>query len=139
MLALQSWLGLRARADPEGPRPGDVGRLVVEVTIPDGCHIESHEPGDPFLVPTVLELDAIDGVAIGAVQYPADEIVTFDWSPTTLRVYTGTVRLVAPFEVSVKAAGGRRRLIGRVRYQGCTETLCYPPAVQEVTASLQVV
>jgi hypothetical protein len=26
-----------------------------------------------------------------------------------------------------------------VRYQGCTEALCYPPAEQEVTVSLDVV
>ena len=139
MLALQSWLALRARVEPEELAPGEAGRLVVEVTIPEGCHIESYEPSEPFLIPAALALEDVDGVAMGRVAYPPDEVETFDWSPTVLKVYRGTVELTAPFEVAAGATPGRRRVTGRMGYQGCTETLCYPPAEQEVTAFLQVV
>jgi hypothetical protein len=33
----------------------DIGSLlVVEAEIPPGCHIETHEPSEPFLVPAEL-------------------------------------------------------------------------------------
>jgi len=139
MLGLDSWLRTTARTEPATLPPGQKGRLVVEVTVPDGCHIEAREPGEPFLIPTALEFESVDGVTIGPVEYPPGDVERFDWSPVVLRVYRGTFELRAPIEVSVGAARGRRRVVGRVRYQGCTQTLCYPPAVQEVTASLGVV
>jgi len=100
---------------------------------------ETYEPSEPFLIPAALALEDVDGVAMGRVAYPPDEVETFDWSPTVLKVYRGTVELTAPFEVAAGATPGRRRVTGRMGYQGCTETLCYPPAEQEVTAFLQVV
>ena len=38
------------------PRGGE-GRLVVTVRVPEGCHVQSHTPAEPFLIPTTLELD----------------------------------------------------------------------------------
>jgi hypothetical protein len=75
------WLALRAHVEPECLRPGERGVLVVEAEIPPGCHIEAHEPSEPFLVPAELNLEPVEGATIGPVRYPATEDKQFVWSP----------------------------------------------------------
>ena len=117
---LAQWLTLRAHVEPECLRPGERGVLVVEAEIPPGCHIEAHEPSEPFLVPAELNLDPTEGVMIGAVRYPAAEEKRFGWSPAVLRVYEGSVRFEAPVKVEAAVAAGPRTIHGPLRYQGCT-------------------
>ena len=132
------WLKLRARVEPRHLRPGERGTLVVEAEIPAGCHIEAHEPSEPFLVPTELSPDPIEGITTGPVRYPAAKQKRFDWSPAVLRVYEGSVRFEAPVEVDAAAAAGPRTIHGRLRYQGCTPAACLMPATQLVKAKLDV-
>jgi hypothetical protein len=40
----------------------DIGSLLmVEAEIPPVCHIETHEPSEPFLVPAELNLEPVEG------------------------------------------------------------------------------
>lgn len=135
---LSSWLDVRARVEPPVVRPGSVVRLVVDVQIPEGCHVESHTPREPWLIPTVLEVDAAPGVEVGEVAYPPDEVRTFDWSPVALRIYRGTIELTVPVSVGRGSAPGMHTLRGRVRYQGCTEAICLMPAEQPFEVGLTV-
>lgn len=135
---LAEWLELRAWVEPKRLRPGERGTLVVQVGIPPGCHIEAHEPSEPFLVPTELDLDPVEGVTLGPVRYPPAKPKRSDWSPAVLRVYEGSVRLEAPVEVEAAAAAGPRKVRGRLQYQGCTPTACLMPAAQPVEAELEI-
>ena len=136
---LANWLSLAARFEPARLTPGERGRLVVEVRVPDGCHVESHRPSEPFLIPTELFVGEVDGVRVEEVEYPPDEERVLDWSPAVLRVYRGSFELAASVEVSAGAAPGSRSISGRVRYQGCTEAHCLMPAEQSVEATLDIV
>jgi hypothetical protein len=135
---LAQWLKLRARVEPGRLRPGERGTLVVEAEIPAGCHIEAHEPSEPFLVPAELRLDPAEGVTVGAVHYPPARQKQFGWSPAALRVYEGSVRFEAPVEVEAAVAAGPRAIRGRLRYQGCIPAACLMPAMQAVEAKLDV-
>jgi Disulphide bond corrector protein DsbC len=132
------WLALRAHVEPECVRPGERGVLVVEAEIPPGCHIEAHEPSEPFLVPAELRLDPVEGVTVGPVRYPAAEEKRFAWSPAVLRVYQGSIRFEAQVEIITDAAAGPRVIRGRLQYQGCTPAACLMPATQLVEAELEI-
>lgn len=135
---LAEWLELRAWVEPKRLRPGEQGTLVVEVRIPPGCHIEAQEPSEPFLVPTELSPDPIEGVTLGPVRYPPAKLKHSDWSPAVLRVYEGSVRFEAPVEIEAAAATGLRTIRSRLQYQGCTPTACLMPAAQPVEAELEI-
>jgi hypothetical protein len=132
------WLTLRAHVEPECLRPGERGVLVVEAEIPPGCHIEAHEPSEPFLVPAELDLDSVEGVAIGPVRYPAEEEKRFGWSLAVLRVYRRSIRFETPVEIETDAAAGSGVIRGRLHYQGCTPAACLMPATQLVEAELEI-
>lgn len=138
-LDLTNWLSLSARVEPARLRPGERGRLVIEVTVPEGCHVESHDPSEPWLIPTVLGVAAPEGITAGEVDYPEGEERSFDWSPAVLHVYRGTLELSAPVEVARGVSPGSVAVLALLSYQGCTESLCLMPSEQAVEARLEIV
>ena len=126
-----------ARIEPATLAPGARGQLTVTLDIPDGCHIQSHAPREPFLIPTVVEVDPLGDVTLGAPAYPAPVVDRFDWTPVELDVYRGRVDIVVPIEVG-PAAADSARITGRVRYQGCTASACLPPVEHVIEATVEV-
>jgi DsbC/DsbD-like thiol-disulfide interchange protein len=131
-------LRVSARIEPVALEPSGVGTLVADVSIPDGCHIQSHEPGEPFLIPTELRLEPSEGLRIGEIAYPEGTARSFDWTPVVLRIYGGTIRITVPVRVDDDATPGQRRISGTIRYQTCTESLCYPPTERSFIVTLEV-
>jgi DsbC/DsbD-like thiol-disulfide interchange protein len=132
------WPAPSARVEPQRLAPGERGQIVLTIDVPEGCHIQSHVPAEPFLIPTTLDLIGSAGLALGAATYPVGESERFDWTPVVLDVYRGTVEIVVPVQVEAGANPGRRTVSGRVGYQGCTENACLPPAGIGVEVDLEV-
>jgi DsbC/DsbD-like thiol-disulfide interchange protein len=124
--------------EPRRLAPGQRGRIVVTIDVPDGCHIQSHQPAEPFLIPTTLDLDGSAGLALGPATYPVGDMERFDWTPVVLNVYRGAVEIVVPVRVEAGTNPGRRTVSGRVRYQGCTVNACLPPAGTDVEVDLEI-
>ena len=133
-----TWADPTARVEPEIVAAGDEARIVVTIPVPEGCHVQAHRPSEPFLIPTELTLEPREGISIGGITYPAEETKSYDWTPVALDVYRGTVEIVATVEVDAGARPGRRTVSGRVRYQGCTQNACLPPAEQAIAVALDI-
>ena len=112
--------------------------MVVTIDVPGGCHIQSHVPAEPFLVPTTLDLDGSASLSFGAATYPVGDTERFDWTPVVLNLYRGTFEIDVPVKVEAGANPGRRTVSGRVRYQGCTANACLPPAEVGVEVDLEI-
>jgi hypothetical protein len=105
--------------------------VVLTAKIPDGTHIESHQPPEPSLIPTMVEVDGIDQAT---VEYPAPVRKDLGFaSAIELWVYAGAPRFIvrgqAPPEVG--------RVRGRLRYQPCVNGACLPPRTAVWEASLE--
>lgn len=139
MTDLAHWLDLRARVEPAVIPPGGSGTLVVEVDIPEGGHIESNEPPEPFLIPTVLDVKAAPDVRVGPVRYPTPVEKRLDWSPGVLQIFDGAIRIEADLAVVSDAASGVRTINAELKYQGCINGACLPPNSQTVEGAVEVV
>ena len=64
--------------------------VAVAVTLDAGWHVNAHEPLDPFLIPTVLEVASVEGIAVEGIVYPGPETLTTAFSAEPLAVYGGT-------------------------------------------------
>lgn len=132
------WLKVRIFTEPQVLKRGGRGLLTVEINIPEGCHIEAHEPAEEFLKPTQVILDRTEGLAIGQMQYPLSEEKRFDWTDAVLRVYSGTIQTTAPIEVAADVKAGLFKISGLIKYQGCTESMCLQPASQDIEGLLEI-
>jgi hypothetical protein len=99
---------------------------VVELRfrVDPGFHINSHTPHDETLIPTVLQLDAADGLQVQDAGYPAGTPFHLSTGAgETLDVYQGEFRV----RLRITARKGALSLTGGLRYQACDNAACYPP------------
>lgn len=118
-------------------KPGKTARGVIILTIPEGLHVNSNRPNSPYAIPTTVRLSG-RGIKIAGPVFPKGKSRRFEFSKESINVYEGTVRL--PFTVTVPSAyrGNSVSVRAVVRYQACTEEVCYPPRTAEITISARV-
>jgi DsbC/DsbD-like thiol-disulfide interchange protein len=116
---------------------GKTARGVVIVNIPVGLHMNSNRPSSQYAIPTVVQLSA-GGVKLRGVTYPRGVNRKFEFSENAINVYEGTVRF--PFSVTVPRnfKGDVVRVRATVKYQACTNEVCYPPKTKEITITAKV-
>ena len=113
-----------------------VVRTKIPVTILDGFHINSNTPSDEYLIPLKVTWTSLGALEGGQVTFPqAGKITVGDQS---LSVFTGKLELVANFKVSAKAPAGPGIASGKLGYQACDDSKCYPPKSIDISVPYQV-
>jgi thiol:disulfide interchange protein DsbD len=130
---------IRAYVSHASIRPGEAFKLALVTTIRPGFHINSHEPEDEFLVPTVAEFDAAEGIGWEPVFYPIPVWESLTFSEKRVSVYQGTVSMIVVGKVNEDLPPGQISLSGRLRYQPCDDKACYMPETVEFSTALRVV
>lgn len=118
---------------------GRTTQAAVVMDIPNDLHVTSNKLLGKFGVPTVLRIEAPNGVQVSPVSYPRAAVRRFGFSKDQLAVYEG--RTVMRFNVTVPAGyqGDSTELRARLKFQSCTNDTCYPPTTREITMPIQVV
>ena len=73
--------------DTSGALPGGQARIAVVIEIPEGWHINAHEPLDEFLIPTRVTLEPPEGFTVAGMAYPEPLLATFSFSQDKMAVY----------------------------------------------------
>ena len=118
--------------------PGVPVRAVFEAHLPDGYHVNSNAPLEEFLKPTRLELETPAGVSIGAIVYPEASLFKTRFSDEPLAVYEHLFLIGASLDLADDIEPGDHPLTATLRYQACTEKVCYPPATRTAVVTLRV-
>jgi len=107
--------------------------IALNFRVEDGFHVNSHTPKSELLIPTALKLDAVDGVELGQLVYPAGTTYSFSFDPTEkLDVYSGGFTVKLP----VVAKAGEHTITGLLHYQACDHAACYPPKTVPVVIAV---
>ena len=117
---------------------GKPARATVYLTLPGGLHANSNRPNSEYAIPTTVRATSIRGVRIGAVSYPRGQNRKFGFSEAPINVYEGKVPF--GFNVTVPATfkGQSVRVTVTVKYQACTNEVCYAPKSKTVTLNASV-
>ena len=110
---------------------------TVTLSIPGGLHVNSNRPNSQYAIPTSVKVSAT-GAKTGAVTYPRGKNRKFQFSEDTLNVYEGTVSFSFNLTVPAGFKGDVVKVRAVVRYQACTDEVCYPPKSKEVTLTARV-
>jgi hypothetical protein len=116
---------------------GGSARGTITLSVPGGLHVNSRNPNSRYAIPTTVTLSA-KGVKVSAVVYPRGVNRKFQFSEDTLNVYEG--RTSFRFNVTVPAnfKGSTYTVVATVRYQACTDEVCYSPTSKKVTLTGRV-
>jgi len=123
------------KTDQPTARPGDTFDVMVCVRIAGGHHIYStNAVAGPF-TPTTLNLVVPAGLEpVGGWIVPSPAT-----TKTGQRVYTDSLLFRRSLKVRLNTPPGVLSIKGELRYQACTEELCWPPGNIGVSASVAVV
>ena len=116
---------------------GSAARASVVIDIPAGLHINSSRPNSEYAIATSVRISGT-GIKTTPVRYPAGHNRKFTFSETAINVYEG--RTTFPFTVNVPKGfkGETVRIKAIVRFQACTNEVCYPPKSKEITLTAKV-
>jgi DsbC/DsbD-like thiol-disulfide interchange protein len=116
---------------------GRTAKGTVVLRIPKGLHVNSYRPDNKNLIPTKVTVTG-SGVSAYGVTYPPGKKRKFSFSDKPLTVYEGKVY----FGFKVKVPGKYRkrtiRVKAAVRYQACTDEVCYAPKTKTVWITARV-
>lgn len=112
---------------------GRKAKATVVLEIPHDLHTNSNNPGSEYAIPTTVKITPINGVKIGSVIYPRGMNKKFEFSEKALNIYEGKVEFVFDVTVPTSYRKPKVEIKVAVRYQGCTNEVCYPPKTKETT------
>lgn len=118
---------------------GKPAKATVYLAVPAGQHANSHNPNSEYAIATVVRASSSTrGVKVGAVSYPRGRNKKFQFSETAINVYEGRVAFKFNVTVPQNFAGSAVRVNVSVRYQTCTEEVCYAPKTKSITLTAPV-
>jgi thiol:disulfide interchange protein DsbD len=109
----------------------------IEVSIAAGYHVNSNAPHEAYLIPLRLTWTPAP-LEVGAVTFPKARDEKYRFSDQPLSVFTGNFEIATKFKVPADAVGGQAILVGKLRYQACNDTMCFPPKTVEVKLPVEV-
>ncbi len=116
---------------------GAAGKGTIVMSIPSGLHVNSSRPNSRYAIPTTVKISAV-GAKVGGVSYPRGRNRKFGFSEDTLNVYEGRAAFGFNLTVPANFKGSTVKVRAVVRYQACTNEVCYPPKTKEITLTAQV-
>lgn len=117
----------RVVLDVSALRPGDKATLAVELEIKPHYHAQSRTPIDERAIKFDVMMSKHPSLTFGEPVFPAGENKEYP-QLGKLNVYTGTVVVRVPVEVSADAPVGSTTMASKLQYQICDDNVCYPPA-----------
>jgi hypothetical protein len=112
----------------------------LDFRVAPGFHINSNAPKSEFLIPTKLNMDVPTDMALGKIEYPAGQDLSFPFSPEeALNVYTGDFTVKVAVHPLKSVVPGKYVMHGFLRYQACDNGQCFPPKNLPVSFAVKVV
>jgi hypothetical protein len=119
---------------------GGKAPLDIAMRVNKGFHVNSHQPNDELLLPTVVHLNPPDGIVIMNIAYPeAEELALPFAGKDKLSVYSGSFEVTAEVRVAKSVAAGTQRVHGEVRYQACDNRQCFPPKSTPLEFDIKII
>lgn len=112
------------------------GTIVMD--IPAGYHTNSNRPLERFLIATQLQIDAPKGIRVGPIVYPRPLLRSLKFSKNKVSVFEGRTRIRFSVTLPRNYVGNSAELKARLRFQSCSDDLCFPPLTREVKLWLGV-
>ena len=123
----------------DGVHPGASVRAALQVSLPEGLHVQSNKPRDPTLIPTDVKVDAPEGIAVVEVVYPPSTDLKQVGQDQPLAVFERVFHIGVSLTISRSVAPGDVIVPVHLKYQACDATVCYPPAKADSRWTLHVV
>lgn len=120
-----------------GASKGKTARGTIALKIPSGLHVNSYKPNSEYAIPTRVSVEG-SGVNAFGVTYPPGKMRKFSFSDEPISVYEGVAYFGFKVTVPKNYRGNTIRVKANIRYQACTDEVCYAPKTKSVWITARV-
>ena len=118
---------------------GRTANVTLQADIDKGWHIYSLTQGPGGPIPLRIQLlGGADLSLRGAIKAPKPVRALDKNSGIKIEIYSGSPRFTIPIGVPANSPKGVRKFQIAVRYQVCSDTLCFPPRTEKLDVTLEV-
>jgi DsbC/DsbD-like thiol-disulfide interchange protein len=110
---------------------GKSSRIILDVEVKEGYHIQANKVNDEFLVPTTVEVVTGKNIELGKQSFPVAKKFKLEGTNDFLDVYDGNFQITIPFKTQRGVKKGKYNLQARLRYQACDFKSCLFPKTIE--------
>mgnify|MGYP000672200642 FL=1 len=129
---------LTPTVEQQAIQPGQTVTLVLGVELPENIHVQSDEPRDPFVIPTLLTFTLPEGITVDEITYPESTDFLLEGWDEPLAVFEHEFTIAVRLALDTDVSPGDIVVHGRLRYQACDDTVCFVPASAAVEWHLHV-
>ena len=119
-------------------RPGQTVTVELRVELPENIHVQSDEPRDPFVIPTVLTFTPPEGVTVEEITYPASTDFLLEGWEEPLAVFEHEFTIEVRLALAPDVSPGEMVVPGSLLYQACDDKVCFAPATGAVEWHMHV-
>ena len=112
---------------------------ALGVKLEESWHVNSNQPLEDFLIPTVLELTPPAGITVKQVIYPEAILLESAMLGDQMAVFESEFVIWARLAVGGDVEPGRYAIPGTLQYQACNDVMCVAPQRRPVELALEVV
>ena len=113
-------------------QPGQTVTLVLRVELPENIHVQSDEPRDRFVIPTLLTVTPPEGVAVEEITYPEATDFLLEGQEEPLAVFGHEFTIDVRLALEADLSPGEIVVPGSLLYQACDDRVCFVPATAVV-------
>lgn len=125
--------------ESEQVRVGATVKAALQVTLPEGLHVQSNKPRDASLIPTELVLDPPAGMHGVEVVFPKAVDFPQEGLPEPLLVFERAFTIGVQFAAAADLAPGPRTVPFELRYQACDDKVCFAPSSKKGEWTIEIV
>ncbi|WP_162179957.1 protein-disulfide reductase DsbD domain-containing protein [Bryobacter aggregatus] len=116
---------------------GQSATIKLQAKIEPGYHVNSNKPHEDYLIPLRMTL-ASDPLIVETVKYPVGHDEKYTFSEKPLNVLTGNFEVALTVKAPANLEPQMHVLLGKLRYQACSDKACLAPKTLEVRITADV-
>ena len=109
-------------------QPGLTLTVELRVELPEDIHVQSDNPRDPYVIPTVLTFTLPEGVTVEEITYPASTDFLLEGWEEPLAVFDHEFTIEVRLALDADVSPGEMVVPGSLLYQACDDKVCFAPA-----------
>jgi DsbC/DsbD-like thiol-disulfide interchange protein len=129
---------LTPTVEQQAIQPGQSVTLVLGVELPENIHVQSDEPRDPFVIPTLLAFTLPEGVTVEEITYPESTDFLLEGWEEPLAVFEHEFTIAVRLALDTEVLPGEIIVPGSFLYQACDDRVCFAPATEAVEWHMNV-
>jgi DsbC/DsbD-like thiol-disulfide interchange protein len=119
-------------------QPGQTVTVELGVELPEDIHVQSDNPRDPYVIPTVLTFTLPEGVTLEEITYPASTDFLLEGWEEPLAVFDHEFTIEVRLVLDADVPPGEMVLPGSLLYQACDDKVCFAPTTAAVEWRIRV-